>query len=69
MQAKKKKGEAAPTAPTLRFARVLNRATPHYAKLSIPSNELAARLIGERFQLPPSLARTVVELVGYGRRA
>lgn len=69
MKATKKKGEAAPTAPTFKFARVLNRAMPHYSNLPIPSNELAARLIGERYQLSPAFARTVVELVGYGRRA
>ena len=66
MKAIKKKGEAAPTAPTLKIARVTNRANPRYANLPIPSNELAVRLIGERYRLSPAFARTVVELVGYG---
>lgn len=69
MEAQKEKGGTAPTVPTLRFARFYNRAISQYPHSPLGSNELAARVIGERFRLSPAVARTVVELVGYGRRA
>ena len=69
MRVAKKKGGAAPTAPAPKIARVLNRALTRYPQSPLGSNELAARVISERFRLPPAVARTVVELVGYGRRA
>ena len=65
----KKKGEAAATASTLKTARLFNRAKDHYPQSLLGSNELAARVIGKRFQLSPAVACTVVELAGYGRRA
>ena len=69
MRLKKKKGGTAPTVPPLDFARLVNRAIPLYGLSPFGSIELAARMIGERFRLSPAVARTVVELVGYGRRA
>ena len=68
MRAAKKKGGVGCTAPTLKVARFFNRAIPRYRLLPLGSNELAARVIGERFRLSPAVARTVVELAGYGRR-
>ena len=69
MRDAKKKGEAAPTASTLKIARLFNRAISRYPHSPLGSNELAARVIGERFRLSPAVARTVAELAGYGRRA
>ena len=69
MLAAKKKGGTAPTVPALKVTRFCNRAFPQYPLSPLGSNELAARVIGERFRLSPTVARTVVELVGYGRRA
>ena len=69
MQHPQKKAGTVAAVPGLEVTRVLIRATPQYPLSMFGSNELAARVIGERFRLSPTVARTVVELVGYGRRA
>ena len=69
MRTPKKEGGVGCTTPALKIARFFNRASPQYPRLPLDPNELAARVIGERFRLSPAVARTVVELVGYGRRA
>ena len=69
MRVAKKKGGTAPTVPTLNIAHLVSRASPRYRLPPLGSTELAARTIGERFRLSPAIARTVVELAGYGGRA
>lgn len=69
MGATKEKGRTAATVPPSYLARFQHRAIPHYRLSPLGSNELAARMIGERFRLSPAVARAVAELAGFGRRA
>ena len=69
MRVVKEKAGAVASAPALSIARLHSQATSQYPLSLFGSNELAARLIGERFRLSQTIARTVVELVGYGRGA
>ena len=69
MQHPKEKAGTVAAVPGLKVTRFFNRAISHYPLLPLGSNDLAVRVIGERFRLSPTVARTVVELVGYGRRA
>lgn len=65
----KKKGGAGATAPTLKGARYPSKAMSHYLQLPFGSTSLAAHVICCRFHLSPSVAGTVAELAGFGRRS
>lgn len=65
----KKKGGAVAPAPTLKGAHFQSKAKPHYRQLPCGSTSLAVHVISRRFRLSPSVAGTVVELAGFGRRS
>lgn len=69
MTSAKKKGGAGATAPTLKSARFTSKAMSHYRQLPCGSTSLAVHVISRRFRLSPSVAGTVVELAGFGRRS
>lgn len=65
----KKKGGAVAPAPTLKGARFPSKANSHYSHLPFGSTSLAAHVICYRFHLSQSVAGTVAELAGFGRRS
>lgn len=69
MTTAKKKGGAVAAAPTLKVARYPSKAMSHYLQLPCGSTSLAVHVISRRFRLSPSVAGTVVELAGFGRRS